>query len=422
VSNVCRSVDIPDCVFALDSRATISTKGSIVVVPKVEIKWRPSEARSADGYDLIQDTFIHFTNDFPRDVEIQAYFINGDEPLDAVFVGDPQQLIERAHDGWNWVDCQFKLTNDQSSYWRASTGQPIGCQPFWILDRGSPPGRPDLDGWPGDRVLRGYVIAWAVDRWGEEISWNHLHASATIVSYSDHSAWEYNAYSFQNVSVPLGEPSDGNPGQLLLDGVEYDKPFERLVFDFHTEGSRAFSPVQRFFGLISWSDLTLLPVNADLRQDGVGPVTTKAKFDIWNEDEVRFSGTDRCITCWDQTLLKNYDVPNHFLIESLHTARAKARVKGMASTNCPFSVDSPLLGVIMRKLSFVELTRGSDQTALEFATARSAVTLRGQGLSDAVILNDIIARPQEAQIDEAGYESATISRPFRSGKLRRNNK
>ena len=62
------------------------------------------------------------------------------------------------------------------------------------------------------------------------------------------------------------------------------------------------------------TDLTLLPMLIDLRQDSEGPVTTKAHSDIWNQNEDGLSGTTRCITCWDQTLLSAYELPNHFMI------------------------------------------------------------------------------------------------------------
>jgi len=69
-----------------------------------------------------------------------------------------------------------------------------------------------------------------------------------------------------------------------------------------------------------------------------GPVTTKASFSIWNQNEVKFSGTHRCITCWDQTLLRDYDIPNHFLRDNLQTDKGKARIDGLASQLC----DNPL--------------------------------------------------------------------------------
>ena len=134
--------------------------------------------------------------------------------------------------------------------------------------------------------------------------------------------------------------------------------------------------------------LTLLPVTVDLRQDTLGPVSTKARFDIWNANEVRFSGTQRCITCWDQTLLSRYDQPNHFLRVNLQTDRGMARIDGVASSACPFSVDAPLLGVAVRQLAF---TRGNSIIGFDHA----AVTLRGQGWEDASIRYDVISPPDE---------------------------
>ena len=49
-----------------------------------------------DG-DFNQDTFVDILNDYPDDVRVQMYFVNGDEELDAVEIGDPAVLIERAH-------------------------------------------------------------------------------------------------------------------------------------------------------------------------------------------------------------------------------------------------------------------------------------------------------------------------------------
>ena len=51
-------------------------KGSLVIFPKVEIRWG-GEA----PHRLIQDTILSLTNDAGQDVEVQLYFINGDPPL-----------------------------------------------------------------------------------------------------------------------------------------------------------------------------------------------------------------------------------------------------------------------------------------------------------------------------------------------------
>ncbi len=49
---------------------------------------------------------------------------------------------------------------------------------------------------------------------------------------------------------------------------------------------------------------------------------------------MRFSGAERCITCWDQTFLGDYDAPNHFLIQNLQTDKGKARIDGVESDRC----------------------------------------------------------------------------------------
>ncbi|MEK6675241.1 MAG: hypothetical protein AABZ47_06250 [Planctomycetota bacterium] len=396
ISNVCVQTPIPGCVASRDVRGSISKKGSLLIYPNVEIRWtravpEPEDNNTAGGpanFVVTQDTFLDLTNDYPREVDVQMYFINGDGPLAPVFAGQPPVLIERAHEGWNWVDCQTTLTADQPTYWALSSGLPIGCQPFNVLDPGTPPGRPDPEGNPGVRVLRGYVVAWAVDRHGREIRWNHLKGDAVIIDYALGTAAEYNAYAFQALTAAHGALSDDEPGQLLLDGIEYDNCFDKVQFDFYASGSLALSNSATNQFVILDTDLTILPVSADLRQDTTGPVTTKAKFDIWNQNETRFSGTERCISCWNQTLLSRYGTPNHFLRSALQTDKGKARIDGLGSTQCPLSADAAILGITLKQLSF---TNGQAFTG----SAQSAISLVGQGNEDAVLRYDIISGPDE---------------------------
>ncbi len=405
VSNVCVNTPIPGCIPAFGDRPSINKKGSLLIYSKVELKWRLDEPDLDGGvaghqdpeFELVQDTFLSLNNDFPGDVNVQLYFINGDPPTEEICAPlcppingrcPPQCVVERAHPGWNWVDCQFLLTPNQPTYWSVFSGQPVGCQPFWVLDPGFPPGRPDPDSVDeGSRVLRGYVIGWAVDRDGREIRWNHLFGNALVVNYDQSSAWEYNAWALQAVSAAHGEQTDGEPGQLLLDGIEYDNAFERLVFEFYATGAAVFG---RFVPgpVFVDTDITLHPVSADLRQETNGPVITKARFDIWNEDETRFSGTERCINCWDQTLMSNYGAPNHFTRAVLGTDKGKARVDGIASQNCPLSVDAALLGITVKRIIY--LSKGMSRRVAE-----SAINMVGQGEQTAIIRYDIIPEPDE---------------------------
>ena len=111
-------------------------------------------------------------------------------------------ILERAHPGWNHAGTHIMLTANQSVYWSAATGQPAGVSPLEVLDPG---GRPDIRG----RVVRGFIVAWAVDAAGHEIGWNHLSGGATVVSYADQTAHEYASFAVQWVSdAPNGAETD----------------------------------------------------------------------------------------------------------------------------------------------------------------------------------------------------------------------
>jgi hypothetical protein len=424
IDNECVNTPIPDCVVGAN-RTSITKKGSLLIYPKVEIKWkRVCVEKGKDlvcEYVLAQDTFVDLANDFPEEVYVQLYFINGDAPTPEQCQVDCQRnpdgscpptcIVERPHPGWNKVDCQFRLTPNQPTYWSALTGLPAGCQPFIVLDEGDPPGRPDPDSNDGGRVLRGYVLAWAVDRDGREIKWNHLVGDAVVVNYDRSTAWEYNAYTFQALTATHGQPTDGQPGQLLLDGEEYETAFDKLVFDFYAVGSEALSLRQVPWKVVVSTDLTLFPVSVDLRQETEGPVVTKAEFEIWNEDEHRRSGTEKCITCWDETLLANYPGANHFGLLTLGTDKGKARVDGKASDRiCPSSREAALLGVAVKHLEFRQ-----DRAVRGFAY--SAISLVGQGEEDAVIKYDVIPVQEDAFVGPPPVEAGGTAPLEEAGKI-----
>jgi hypothetical protein len=417
MGSVCAGVlSMPATAQDCMERVSSVEKGSLLIYPKVEIRW--------DRFgQVIQDTFIDLTNDYPDDVLVQMQFVNGDPPLPAdhsgncVFVDPGPPAIyacqggpndgcfctpdgglpcwERDHFGdCNSVDVMIELTANEPTYWSAATGLPKGTSPFSILDPGFPPGRPDQDGGCA-RILRGFILAWAVDEFGEQIGWNHLKGDALIVDYGRQAAWEYNAYAFQVHSVGRGElvlPAEHDPAMLELNGDVYDIPFDKLLLDFYAYDANPPGPFDKpGIQVTVNTDLTLLPLDIDLRQDGEGAVTTKAVFDIWNMNEWKFSGTYRCIRCWDQTWISVYDPPNHFLRMNLQTNKGKARIDGVASTVCPDSVASPMLGVAMKYLVF-------NGGALGFAKA--GMNLVGMGEEEAVIYADVHDRPDEKGANE----------------------
>ena len=316
-------------------------KGSLLVFPAVEVRWN-------EYGDLVQDTFIEISNDYSASVVLYLFFVQGDPPLpcDAAPNG-------RGEPGWNWYDHTLALTAHQPVYWSVNSGSPVGFAPWWYLDPGPPHGRPAMDG-TNDNVIRGCLYVWAVDpnTYGQ-IRWNHLSGNAIVVDYREPMAWEYDAVSFQVVdpSVPNGEPV-GTPGELKLDNIEYAAPPAELLLKFQAVGAEAFSGGGTTVS--SDTDLTLLPMMLDFRLNGDDPVTTKAEVDIWNMYEQKFTGTFRCVTFWDQTLLSFYETPNHWFAENLQTDHGMARIDGIQHAQCSGSVNAPLLGVSARHLIFIE--------------------------------------------------------------------
>jgi hypothetical protein len=389
--------------FAQQDRVSATEKGSLFILSKVDIKWQSDGAvPPLLPATLVQDTFISLTNDYPEDVLVQMYFINGDPPLDPVLNAAGQQL-ERGHTGWNFLDNGIELTGNEPTYWSALTGQPKGVSPFSALDPSGPadPGRPCPECGPNIRCLRGYIIGWAVNVENNQIRWNHLKAEGTVINYRDGYAWEYNSWNHAVVAAVANGAPVGTGGELKLDGNDYSVSFDELLYNFQAAGSAGFSNPQAGFTVISNGDLTLHPVAADLRQNNDGPVTTKASMNIWNMNETKFSGTHRCITCWDQTLISNYDAPNHFLRVFLQTAHGKARIDGHASAVCDVlddpmtpedesvtSIATPLLGVHARYLAI--------NAAPPAYNAASGGNLIGMGTEDtAVIKYDPSGSPPE---------------------------
>lgn len=351
--------------------ASTSNKGSLLVFPAVELRWN-------EQGDLIQDAYINLLNDYTADVEVQLYFVNGETPV----AGEP---------GWNRADNRLVLTANQSLYWSAATGQPIGLTSFTVLDPGDPPGRPDPDH-PGQRMLRGFILAWAVNTQHQEIRWNHLSGSVMHVDYAAVEAWDYPVWAFRALCVDHGEQPvdctqyDANgvccdamvvPGRLGLDGFEYNHAPDQLLLDFFASGGL----LQTAGGLGATvdTDLTLMPASVDLRQDSTGPVVTRAEFAIWNENEVAFSGQARCVNCWDQTLLSRYGEPRHFTVERLQTNKGKARINGVAGPNCIRSAPAALLSVAERILFLAPSGK----------TVYTGGTPIGEGRENAVIRYDV---------------------------------
>jgi hypothetical protein len=294
------------------------------------------------------------------------------------------------------------LTANQPTYWSVYNGAPGPggpLVPFTVLSPnvGGVIGRPDPEG-STERVLRGFLVLWAVDASGNEIRWNHLSGKAVTVNYDLGAAWEYNAYAFQTVDPNVAHGANlPSPGFLFLNGQEYASSFDLLLLDFYATGADVFNTGAG--ATLVDTDLTLLPMWIDLRQETFGPATTKANFTVWNQNEFKLTGLDHCVTCWDQALFSNYEIPNHLLRINLQTNKGKARIDGLESQVCDIDAvggDGPLGSNPDDRISEVASLLGVAAKQLTFAggaTDRAGMNLVGMGTQSGLITADILGTP-----------------------------
>ncbi|MGB0716859.1 MAG: hypothetical protein ACPGXK_13335, partial [Phycisphaerae bacterium] len=405
---VCIHETIPDC-NPCPRRVSTMQKGSLLVFPDIRIRWNNANA-------VVEDTIIHVTNDFNEDVRVHYIFVNGDDPLPPVICCDPPTIEERAHPGWNRLNWTSTWTGNESNYFSLATGLPKGAPPFAGLDNGPEgPGRPDPNS--DGRIMRGFLLAWAVDNTGHQVSWNHLQGGATRVAYDHTSAWEYPAYAFQTCAPETGMRVGDQLGTLNLNGDEYQMGYGRLLLDFFASGSTPFSGMQQYVTIET--DVALVPVAQDFRLESVGPIETRARFDIWNQNEDYLSHTSRCISCWDGFLLGQVDLPNNFLVRNLQTNKGKARIDGLSGSSCDSpgccqrddttcqmewaqtygtraeicTENVPLVGTAVKELTF----QGASTTI-----GHAGVSLVGQGIEAATIHADLESAPQPASAGRDG--------------------
>jgi hypothetical protein len=233
---------------AQSSVGSTSQKGSLLIFPDIYTggSW---------------ETIVMIGNDSSSSVTVKCYWMD---------------------DAQSPSDFEFQLTPNQPVWFRATTGQ------------GS------IDVAPLGQDMEGELRCWAVDISTDPESlrpFNSLYGSVMQLYFDSvfPSAFEYKAWAFGLRGAPAN-PS----GPLVLAGTanNYDACPAYLVYNFFADGGSALDTAR--FGR---SYLALTPCQQDLRQDR-GPICTKAKFDVWNENENKFTGAYECLKCWVESQLE----------------------------------------------------------------------------------------------------------------------
>lgn len=277
-------------------------KGSLLLFPKI-VTYGPDP----DGPPLV-DTIITISNDNTIDVYLKCYWV------------DENQTVE---------DFQFRMT----------ANQPIAFS-AWGNDLINLTGAPGLLELPTFKNKVGQLLCWAVNAGDStQIQFNHLYGESMIMSPAFipipyvTSATSIPAWSFRALQDPT--PANGGvAGRIPLDGITYDACPKYLVGNFAPSGTA-------FPGGLP--ELALAPCRQDLRQDRI-PTCAKAKFDVWNANEVKFTGTYQCLKCWYEGFLETIGNdprqkgPGHggsnFTYAGLKTFAARFRVQALYSTVC----------------------------------------------------------------------------------------
>ena len=315
-----------------------SQKGSVLIFPKIDTTTDDNNTR---------DTIIQISNDYPRGVMVKCYWVDSDQTIqDFMFlITITQPVWFRASDGLGTAS----YNNDVST-------QPMTVPPFFSNSVGE-------------------LKCWAVNFEGtSEINWNHLYGTATVLDYHNMTAYEYNSFNFTARGfADLGQET-GPGGDIVLSGANlaYDACPQYLMFNFFSYAPTKDVAVDGEGQMVRFNktDLTLVPCKQDLRQDRI-PTCTKAKFDIWNENETKYTGAYQCFKCWFEGYLNEIGTtldPNgkasgiggaKFTYEGLHTMMGRMRVTGVASTvcnnifaTCKGQVNSPLLGITSTQIFF----------------------------------------------------------------------
>ena len=262
---------------------------------------------------------IHMSNDYPADVQLQAYVTAG---CGASY------------------DMGFSLTANQITAFDVMTqlGAPLNA----------------------DSVS---MYVWAVNNDNAQIRWNHL--SGGVIGSG----------AYASAAALQGSNGDtvGVAGTINMDGVEYSSAFNGYTVNFAADTGA----------------LSIDLLDHDFADKNADAPNTKIVAEIWNSNEVKFSGTSACVECSDMSGLSSWSdsAVNFFRGSSLGTAYGKARLSTEANGAC----------------DIVKYEEGSNDPIVinpseerAFMASISAGSAAGTGTRSATITYELTSEPEEA--------------------------
>lgn len=331
--------------LAAQNVANTSQKGSLLIWPFINI---------AEG----EDTIIEISNDFTGPVKVECYYVN------------------EKKDG---VAFDFRLSGKATASWAVGSqdGDQVQPPPFpsggsYIPGTGYAPVSGD----------RGALICFATNT-GEtdQIAWNHLTGTATVVDEEDEEGpkylkytFRYNAWSFvARNAAGLPEANNvlqGTAGRLELTGAgagTYDACPAYNIANFMPNGATLFTGATLGKPTTKANELSVVSCNQDLRQDP-NLNLTKLKFTVWNSLESSYRGAFICVdsvnTVELDTESENLRNGSNFEYDTLKTPNARFQVSGVASPiQCPGSTSSALLGLLQSEVFLPTIPRQVQEVA-----------------------------------------------------------
>lgn len=289
----------------------LSQKGSVLVFPKID---------TTPG----NETYVLLSNDNNQPVSVYCNWIIVTAPAAPPLAPEcitiqPSELAKFPIQQTP-TDSLFTLTPMQPVMIAASTG--YSPDPITVTINAFGAGN------------EGYLACWAVDFDGtSQINFNHLSGMAYVLNSSTNQGYSYPAWTFQALQGAFKAPV-GNAGSIKFNAVEYDAMPQYLLFTFPTLGTAA-NGTNVFQNI----NLTLLPGKQNFTNMALTHTASRAVFDVWNENEVRYSGGTKCMWCyWDDLLstvtLPGVPPPVLFAETTLHTTISRVRLNAIASTTC----------------------------------------------------------------------------------------